>query len=328
MIEDEISHREPEFTELLQGVRKKITRLVKGNEAFTTIMFTGSGTSALDATISSLPQNSYLAILNNGVYAERLQKIVQRYNFNFQEINFTGYPDLEKIEDTLQNSKMTHFLCVHHETCEGLLNPLNQVGTLCKKYNKILIVDAISSIAVQDIDVCRDNISFLIGSSNKGIGGAEGLSFIVVKKSELEKSQGQGRSFYLDLYSNYRKQKSGQTLFTPGVRIFSGLNEALHELNDETLEKRIERFSEIAKTLRVGIQKLGFEILTDLRHASNTVTWIGLGNRSYQELYNKLKEQGFVIYSGKDGNSARLCTFGNLHKKDIESFLKTLEEIK
>ena len=63
MVHDEICHREPEFGELLQSVRRRITKLVYGNEAYTTVMFTGSGTSALDATISSLPNGSSLGIL-------------------------------------------------------------------------------------------------------------------------------------------------------------------------------------------------------------------------------------------------------------------------
>lgn len=328
MVEDEICHREPEFTRLLRGVRTKIVDVVEGNDDFTAVIFTGSGTAALDAVLSSLPNKSRIVVVNNGAYGERLVRIAERYGLDLKELRFDGYPDLEEIESALKDDSVTHMALVHHETVVGLLNPLKEVGELCRKHNKILIVDAISSVAVQDINVVADNISFIIGSSNKGIGGAEGLSFVVAKKSGLERMKDAGRCFYLDLYSNYVKQEDGQTLFTPAVRIFSGLNEALDELFEEGVVNRIKRFTDISKILRNGIENLGFEILTDLEHASNTATLVSLGDMSYADLYGKLKERGFVIYSGLDDKTFRLCTFGDIHKKDIVKFLGILRDIR
>ncbi|MFC2048879.1 pyridoxal-phosphate-dependent aminotransferase family protein [Elusimicrobiota bacterium] len=328
MVREEISHREPEFTELLQEVRRKIKDLAGGDEGYAVIMFTGSGTAALDSAIGSLSKNSHLAILNNGVYGQRLINIARQYGFHIEEVVFHGYPELTKIEEVMSSTDITHMLMVHHETSSGLLNPLKQIGDMCKKYKKELIVDAISSIAVQNIDVIKDNISFMIGSSNKGIGGAEGLSFIVAKKTELNNVDSRKQSYYLDLRSNYEKQERGQTLFTPAVRIFSGLNEALDELKEETIENRIRRFNRIAEKLRNGLKRLGYEILTDLEHPSNTVTLVNLGNIGYQELYTILKKEGFVIYSSAETTAFRLCTFGDLWMKDIQKFLEALEALK
>ncbi len=327
MMREDICHREPEFTKLLHDVRNKIKNIVKADSKFATIMFTGSGTAALDAVISSLPKKASVVIINNGTYGGRLVGIAKKYGLSFKELRFGGYPDLKKIEDAIKKEDITHLFLVHHETVLGLLNPLTEIGKLCKKYKKTFIVDAISSIVVEELDIIKDNVSFLVGSSNKGIGGAEGLSFVVAKNSELEKTKECGRSFYLDLDLNYQKQERGQTLFTPAVRVFSGLDEALDELEEEGVDNRINRFKELSKILRGSISDLGFNILTDMEHASNTVTLVDLGNRTYQELHNKLKEKGFVIYSGVDDETFRVCTFGDLHKKDIERFLKVLGEL-
>ena len=129
-------------------------------------------------------------------------------------------------------------------------------------------------------------------------------------------------------FTNYEKQENGQTLFTPAVRIFSGLDEALDELKDETIENRIRRFKNISEIIREGVRDLGFKILTNLEHASNTVTLIDLENRTYDDLYKMLKDRNFVIYKGSDDSTARFCTFGDLHEKDMKKFIKALREVK
>ncbi len=324
----EICHREPEFTQLLGKVRENILNIVNGNEEFTTVMITGSGTAAIEATISSLPKETHIGILNNGTYGERIKKITERYNIPFTEIKTESFPNLTKVENLIKDEKITHFAFVHHETSTGMLNPLEEISELCKNNNKTLIVDAISSIAVQELDIAKNNVDFLIGSSNKGIAGPEGLSFIIVKKEELEKTKDQGRNFYFDLYNNYKKQEKGQTPFTPAVRIFSGLNKGLDELNEEGVENRIKRFENISRTLREGMISFGFEILTDLDHASNVTTLIKLKNKSYDKLYSELKKKGFIIYSGINKETFRLCTFGDLKVEDILEFLDAIKEVK
>lgn len=333
MIKDEICHREPEFTKLLSDVRKKLLEIVYADDSYTTIVFTGSGTAAMESVISSVPKEGHLAILNNGVYSDRLVKIARSYGMGITEISIgNNYPNLKELEKILADKKITHFAMVHHETVTGMLNPLTEIGELCKRFDKKLVVDVISTIATEDIDVRRDNISFLMASSNKGTQGPEGLSFVIAKKEELKKMKNTMRNYYLNLYMNYESQEmAGQCLFTPAVRIFSGLNEALDELKDEGLNNRISRYKELAKTMRAGIKKLGFVIMIKQEHRSNTVTVVYLPeNMNYEELHSKLKKKGFVIYGGKSFNNKqtfRLCTFGDIYQEDILRFLKAFEEV-
>jgi 2-aminoethylphosphonate-pyruvate transaminase len=223
----------------------------------------------------------------------------------------------------MRDDEIEYVAMVHHETSSGTLNPLNMVGKLCKKYNKKLIVDAISSIAVQDIDVVKDGITYLAGSSNKGIGGPEGISFVIVEKAEFEDMI--GRNFYLSLRENKFKQDEGQTLFTPAVRIFMGFNEALDELREEGLDNRKKRFAEIALVLRSGMKELGFKQLTEV--PSNVTTLFELGNNTFTELHKKLKMHNFIIYTGRDSNTFRLCTFGDLVKEDAERFIEIMRKL-
>ena len=50
----------------------------------------------------------------------------------------------KKIKD---NKNISHIAFVHCETSSGILNPLDKISNLCKKYKKKLIVDAMSTFS-------------------------------------------------------------------------------------------------------------------------------------------------------------------------------------
>ena len=58
---------------------------------------------------------------------------------------------------------------------------------LANKYNKTMIVDAMSSMGAIPIDVKKLNIDFLISSANKCIQGVPGFGFIICNKESLIK---------------------------------------------------------------------------------------------------------------------------------------------
>ena len=327
MVGDNICHREKEFSDLLQRIRADILNIVKaGTEKYTVVILTGSGTAALESMCSAIPEKSKVLVLSNGHYGDRLHKIFSslRVGLKIEVMKFQNIMELSTIEKLIANEKMTHVAMVHHETSTGTLNPMGMIGKICKRRNAILMVDAISSIVMHDIDMERDNISFLAGSSNKGIGGPEGASFVVTERELLETYQ--SKNYYLDLRANHTMQEKGQTLFTPAVRIFQGLDGALTLLKNEGIENRQKKFAEIAKVLREGMKNLGFELLT--LSPSNVASLYSLGNNDFDVLHKILKSKGFIIYTGINEQTFRLCTYGDLNLEDVKKFLEELGKIK
>jgi len=324
MVGDDICHREEEFTKLLQRIRGKLIETVKGTNKHSAVIIGGSGTAAIESVMSSLDKDKVQVLfLDNGYYGTRMRRIARRYELSSEEIIFEDVFKLSDVEGMIKNDKVTHVAMVHHETSTGTLNPLRMVGRLCKKYNKKLIVDAISSIGVQDLNIIDDNISYLMGSSNKGIGGAEGISFVIVEKTEVEHLV--GNNYYLSLRENLLKQNEGQTLFTPAVRIFQGFDKALDLLREEGIENRQKRFVEIAIELRKGMKELGFEMLTQC--PSSVTSLYSLGKYDFNTLHKQLKSKGYVIYTGLDDKTFRLCTYGTIQVEDIKKFLEVMKEI-
>lgn len=183
----DICPREAEFGQLLENISTELTRLVADPRHYTTVLFGGSGTAAVESMISSIPDHDKMVIINNGAYGKRMCEIAKTYGLNYSE--FASPPceaiDLNALEKFIKASSqpVSYLAVVHHETTTGLLNDIRAIGELCKRYRIDMIVDAMSSFAAIPIDMEKMNISFLASSSNKNLQGMAGVSFVIAEKT-------------------------------------------------------------------------------------------------------------------------------------------------
>lgn len=320
----DICPREKEFCDLMDGIRKDLVKIVHGDENYTSILFSGSGTSVMDATMNSVIEPSKkVLIINNGSYCERLKQICEVYKIDYKEIKFDYEIDVEKVKEQLDG--VDYVAMVHHETTSGIINPVEEIGKLCKERDLTFIVDCISSFAGVEIDIKKMNIHFLLGSSNKCIQGMAGIGFVVCDKGKLFKTKDFRRSFYLNLWNQYDYfEKTGQMQFTPPVQCVYALRQAIDEYFAEGEVGRIHRYKKSHKVLNEGLNKLGFK--TKGGYILSTVyTPKGFDfNRVHDDLYNR----GFTIYPSKSGTDTfRLANIGAIDHKDIEKFLIAFEEV-
>ncbi len=332
----DICPREKEFGNLLVSISNDITRIAGGGQDYFTVLFGGSGTAGLDATINSvLSPKKKILVINNGEYGKRMVEIAMAYSIKVSELKFklNETPNLHKIEEALlKDDEIECVAMVHHETTTGLLNPVKQIGQLVKKYNKLLIVDAVSSFGGIPINVKDFNIDFMVSIPNKCIQGMAGICFVICKKNELEKIKNHPRkSFYLNLYDQYTFFKDKHEMrFTPPVQTIYALRKALDEFLEEGVENRYTRYTENWQILRKGVEKIGFKILLKPEQESHfliTILYPNNSNFDFYELHDKLYEKGYTIYPGKIGtlHTFRLANIGNLNSEDIYNFLEDLK---
>jgi len=257
---------------------------------------------------------------------------IQKTDISFEE---TEVPNLDQIENVLKNDNdITHIGVIHYETTTGILNPLEDICNLAKKYKKILIVDAMSSFGGIPIDIKNLNIDYLISSSNKNLEGVPGFSFVIAKISELKKCKEYRKSLSLDLFDQwkYLEDTKGGFRFTSPVHSIKAFNQALKELEIEGgVEKRFKRYSNMQTKLLNGMINLGFKPL-DLKIYQGPIITTFLNpkdsNYDFDKFYNLLKEKKCVIYPGKltKENTFRIGTIGKINDKDIEYLLEKIKE--
>lgn len=150
LIQNDVCHRDVDFEIIMQELTSNAIRVFDADEEYSVVFISGSGTSGLEAAISSaIPEDKKILILNNGAFGTRLCEIADLHHIKTVVIKkeWGELFDLAEVEEALRNDPDIFALAVnHHETSVGVLNPVHELGLLTKKYGKLLIVDAVSSL--------------------------------------------------------------------------------------------------------------------------------------------------------------------------------------
>jgi 2-aminoethylphosphonate-pyruvate transaminase len=330
----DICPREQEFGEVMAWVCRELTAVAANPADYETVIFGGSGTAADEVMISScVPDDGHILIVNNGSYGERLAKIAAVYKLRCTVFDSPAYEaiDIEKLEAAFKTGTFTHLGIVYHETTTGLLNRLDVICPLAKKYGMVTIVDAVSAYAGIPMDLAKLNIDFMASTSNKNIQGMAGIGFVICKKTELEKTRAiPMRNYYLNLYDQYAYfTKTGQTRFTPPVQTLYALRQAILETRLETVEGRYARYSACWEILVAAVKKYNLKMLVNETDQSRLITAIldpETPAYNFDALHDRAREHGFTIYPGKLGkiNTFRIANIGAIQPFEMARFTELL----
>ena len=335
LLRGDLCHREEEFSDLLVAIRAKLLQAFAPS-GYTAVPVTGSGTLAVEAMVSSaLPEGKKLLVINNGVYGERMLHMAEAHRIPAVELRYdwTERPALGQIESTLRaDPAIDAVALVHHETTTGLLNLVTEVGAITRRAGRLLLLDAVSSLAAEDLDLIRDGVDLCACTANKCVQGLPGVSFVLVRTDAMTAMQHYPRrSLYLHLPLHWEAQEKRSIPFTPSVQTWYALDAALDELLEETVTKRVKRHYTAAQLLRDGFARLGLKALLPAAHQSNTLTSLLLPEgMTYPRIHDGLKERGFVIYEGQGRLQTgifRVANMGHLTLDDFRRFLAALEEV-
>jgi 2-aminoethylphosphonate-pyruvate transaminase len=331
----DICPREKEFGDVMRWICRELTALVADPLEYETVFFGGSGTAADEAMVSScVPENGHALIVDNGSYGERLAKIAAVYKINHTVFKSSTHEkiDIASLENEFKTGKYTHLVIVYHETTTGLLNPLDIICPLAKKYNIVTVVDAVSIYPGMPMNLSKLCFDFMASTSNKHIQGMAGVGFVICKKSELEKTKAiPMRNYYLNLYDQYAHfTKTGQTRFTPPVQTLYALRQAILETKQETVEKRWERYAECWRILVDAVKKLNLKMLVKEEDQSHLITAIfdpDTPKYSFDGLHDFARRHGFTIYPGKLGNinTFRIANIGDIKPREMKRFTEVLK---
>src|SRR2546422_10384972 len=341
LVMPDLCHREPEYFDMMRRCRAEVTRLAGCGTDWTTVLFTGSGTAAVEATIcSAVPADRALLVVDNGVYGDRMLKIARAHGISAHAVRSDIFTPMrpDEVEAALAaHPDVSHVALVHHETTTGLLNPVAEVARVAQRRGRRVIVDAMSSLFGEPLDVCQEPLDFVTASANKCLQGVPGVSFVLARRSALDALEGRPlRSVYLDLHGHYRSQESDNTPFTPAVQVLHAMEQALLELDKEGPAARVARYAENARVLREGLTTLGLKILTPEGARGNVLTTFRLPSGvAYPALHDAMKRRGYIIYAGQ-GEIAkygfRVANMGTLTPGDmaevVAAFAASLEELR
>jgi 2-aminoethylphosphonate-pyruvate transaminase len=326
-----------DYNRIVQQIRNELVSIATVDAGYTSVLMQGSGTFGVEAVITTvIPENGKLLVLANGAYGQRIAAIAGQAGISLavDDSGETQPPDIDRLVDILKaDVDITHVALVHCETTTGILNPVSAIGETVKAFDKTFIVDAMSSFGGIPLDMGEIQADYLISSANKCIQGVPGFSFVVAKKSAVEKTRGQARSLSLDLYDQWKtmEKQGGKWRFTSPTHVVRAFAQALRELEDEGgVVARNQRYCKNQKALVHGMRDLGFQTLVREEWQSPIITAFHYPDYtafSFNRFYGLLKNRGFVIYPGKvtGADTFRIGTIGNVYPDDIKRLLQAVE---
>ena len=336
LVHHDVCHRDSTFSELMVSLTNKLRRIYRGTAHHTVVAITGSGTSAMEASlVSTVPPDKKLLIIDNGAFGARLVEVATVHEMDIVHIRY-GWGELVDPTDVARaleaHPDIAVVAMIHHETSVGLLNPVREIGALCRAHDALLVVDAVSSLGAEELDVVRDNIDVCYGSANKCLHAVSGASFVCIAPRVWERIEKlRPRSYYLDLrrYRRYMDELA-QTPFTPAVSTYFALDAACSEFLADGHAARFELYKSRNRRLRQGLAALGMHAFTDTGHESSSIVTAHLPETiAYDTLHDAMKERGIIIYACKGILADRylqIANMGELSDATLDGFLAILGE--
>ncbi|WP_456420089.1 pyridoxal-phosphate-dependent aminotransferase family protein [Methanocaldococcus infernus] len=328
-----IGHRSKEFSELFEDTVEKLKKVfITENDTF---IITGSGTSAMDMAISNIVSKGD-KVLNiiTGNFGERFSKIVEAYKGESikYEVEWGDMADPKRVKELLEeNEDIKAVTVVHNETSTGAKNLIEEIGKVVKDFNALYIVDTVSSLGGDYVNVDKFNIDICVTGSQKCLAAPPGLAGITVSEKAwevIEKNDKVG--FYLDLktYKKYYEEKR-QNPYTPAVNLIYALNVALDLILEEGIENRVKRHERLARATQEAIMAMGLELFAKEKARSITVTSIkypeGIDDK-LREILNK--KYNIVVAGGQKHLSGKIFRIGHMGvcgEKEILATISCLE---
>jgi aspartate aminotransferase-like enzyme len=329
-----ISHRSKEATVLQKNISEKLQKLMYTKNEI--LLSTSSGSGLMEGAIRSCTTKK-AAVFAMGAFGERWYDMAIKNGVDADIISVEWGEAISPalVEETLKTGKYDLITVTHNETSSGVMNPLDEISEVVKKYPDVVFcLDTVSSLGGAKIEVDKWGVDICIASTQKCLGLPPGLAVCSISEKALKAAENvENKGFYFDLLrvKKYVDKKPYQYPSTPSLPHMFALDYQLDKiLNEEGLENRFNRHEKNAKFVREWAKKY-FDLYSDENYLSNTVTNIkNTREISVKELNQALGERGYIISNGYGAlkeKAFRIAHMAETTEKDLEELFEVIEDI-
>jgi aspartate aminotransferase-like enzyme len=330
-----INHRGKEFGEILNRVTANLKQLfqTKGD----VFLLTGSGTGGLEAAIvNTLSPGDKVLSVSVGAFGERFAAIAGQFGAEVIPLGFEWgkAADIDAVRQALQaEPKIKAVLVTHNETSTGVTNDLASISSIVKELDKLLLVDAISSLGSINLPVDDWHLDVAVTGSQKGWMAPPGLAMVSLSPEAWQaNTKAKMPRFYWDFAKAKSYLEIEQTPWTPAITTVFALSASLEMMLKEGLPSTIARHARVAKATRDGIKSLGLSLFAEEGYASNTVTAVAASDGlDTKKMLRILRQEHQVVLAGGqqrlDGKIFRIGHMGWVTEDDIKPVMSALKAV-
>ena len=299
-----------ETNEVVEKTREQVAKLI--NAEPNEIVFTSGATESNNLAIKSIAQNYFTSdfqvitcktehkcVLESCYYLEQ-----QNIKVHYLEVDEAGLINLEDLEKLLK-VKPSLVSIMHANNEIGVLQPLKEIGELCKKHKAIFHSDIAQSLGTTSVDVQLFNLHAASISAHK-IYGPKGIGALYLSKSikNILKPMIDGGG-----------QEMGIRSGTLSPALCVGLGEACADLKKNHIQY-YDHFKKLKSVMLSELiqSKIDFEINGDVSSRIPNNLNIRIKNKEALALFNQMPHIAMSTGSA--------CTSGTITRSHVLTALK------
>lgn len=330
-----IHHRTPQFQDNIKQVVEGLQEIIQTkNDVY---LLASSGTGGMEAAVVNLlaPGDTAIAV-DSGKFGERWVELCRAYKANTIEhkVTWGKVPTASEIAALLKANPETKAVFITlSETSTGVTPDIKAIGEVVKATKAVLVVDAVSGLAVQELKADAWNVDVVISGSHKGLMLAPGVGFVSVSQKAMAYMQTcPTPRFYFDLRESKKALEKTDTPFTPSIGIIIAMVESIRLIRERGLDNMFKHFALLAKATRAGCAAIGLELFPDPSCATNALTAVKLPAGIDGEKLAKIMRDthGITLAGGQDqlkGKVVRIAHMGALDEYDMLTGIACLEKV-
>ena len=173
---------------IIENARKKVSGFL--NTSPGNIFFTSGGTEADNMAIRcGILDNKITHAITSSIshkaviYPLEELKEKNHISLDYIKLDSNGRVDLNHLDTLLKNNDRTFVSIMHANNEIGTIQPVKQIGEICKKNNILFFVDASQSFGKLEIDVKEMKIDLLASTAHK-LYGPKGIGLLYISQKD------------------------------------------------------------------------------------------------------------------------------------------------
>lgn len=348
-----------QYDPVMTGYMNEVMSLYRGvfrTENHWTMLVDGTSRAGIEAVlVSAIRPGDKVLVPVFGRFGHLLCEIARRCRAEVHTIEvpwgevFT--PD--RIEDAIKQVKPRLLLTVQGDTSTTLLQPLEQLGDICRRHGVLFYTDATASLGGNALETDAWGLDAVSAGLQKCLGGPSGSSPITLSpqmeaviRARKCVEQGIRTDTHRDgddemIYSNYFDLGMVMDYWGPerlnhhteATSMLFAARECARIMLEEGMDALIARHALHGRAMLAGIQGMGLDVFGDIRHKMNNVLGVVIPDAVHGEEVRKCLLDDFHIEIGTSfgplqGKIWRIGTMGYNARKDcVLQTLTALEAV-
>ena len=344
----EFGHRDAENRKRFEPIMKNLKVLAGAPDDYEVVIFNGSGTTAMEASIRSLVADGEKVLnVSVGAFGDLYHKLAVVNSKDAVQLKFDpgSCIDTARLQQALDEHKPAVVSLTHNETSTGVTNDIQAVCEVIRRSGALALVDGISIFGGSPSHIEDTRCAMYIASTQKSLGLPAGFGVAFVSPEALAKAEKvSNRGFISDILSQLPRARKFQTLTTPNCTLANQMYLQMdYIVNQEGVDSRFKRHLRMRDAVHEFVSGLeGYELFAPEGYRSPTVTCVRVPESvtaaRLKEIKETLREKGYLFDPGygklndaleQAGKRAvfRIGHMGDMNMDMLREYLQILKSI-